>query len=72
MGLVHFLSEHLMNPDHKAFLKQLDEHAQALRTDLQSVMRSPGVDSHQIRVAAALLETLTARARAAIIKRGAT
>lgn len=55
-----------MNPDHKAFLKQFDEHAKALRTDLQSVLMARDVDEHQIRVAIALLDMLAMRAKAAI------
>lgn len=55
-----------MSPDHKAFLKQLDEHTRLLNTDLQSVLMAPDVDAHQVRVAIALLDMLAARVRAAI------
>lgn len=55
-----------MNPDHKAALRQLDAHAQALATDLESVRLSPGVDAHEIRIAEYLLKTLVKRAANAI------
>lgn len=55
-----------MSPDERAQVKQVDEHALALRTDLESIRAAAACDPKKIRLAEKLPDTAVQYAREAI------